>query len=1318
MRNLRLYNLKKAELEALENANKICTDAESGQVFICAGNKIASMNSTCEVNLSTVARIEASDAEIVSCTYLPEFQGVCVATKIGDVLLFNIDSEEADMLGSVSGGILAMQWSPDHEVVAIISGEENLLLMTKEFDPVSERSIHPEEFGERAPVTAGWGSKATQFHGSEGKQAAKVEIKAPGPASEWDDGLPRISWRGDGQYFVTSCIDRVGGHRKLRVWNRQGNLQFTGEGVDGLEQALSWKPSGSLIASSQRLPNKHQVVFFEKNGLRHGEFTLPFGPKDFEAKELSWSNDSAALAVIGCTLNASDDSLQKDIILIYTVNNYHWYLKQTLKFDPSTHGRVVACLWDDDEALCLHVLCMKGRYFRYAWRWVTDGSVQSYHESCAVVSVIDGDDVLSTPFKTMVVPPPMCSYKLHCYTQVNHLAFSSGSNCNDSFAVLEDGSIVFVLANAGEFVKTEENKKCEVQVEGATNGFRLSAAIPEVFGPYRIAWGDIEERIPCNPLSLYHWTWVSQNCLLAVGHIDDIVTLLRVDVIHSGHETLLRGSVLTYLDDTVRTLSLGEDRTFACIQFANGTCGRVSFEDGSVLLWLAGDELLLQFPRPCHSVVVCKVLGGTHLLGLSDRFQLFVDDYVVCENCTSFLVHGKFLLLTTHTHTLRCLLLDFDIAQVLEGRNLHAAEDAPRQLERGSLLVTSVVADGRVVLQMPRGNLETIYPRPLMLDAICEYLDSFQYGKAFELMKVHRINLNFLCDHDTQAFLSNLKEFVLQVRKPANINLFLTELSNDDVCSMMYTAAYRSRSRKILKYDRPKTDVVCDSICKILEELDRDKYFLSILTCHAKKVEPELDIALLKIKALKDATGTSKVTADDALKYLLYLVDTSDLFNVALGTYNFDLVLMVAEKSQKDPKEYVPFLNELNQLETNYQHYKIDMHLGRYEKALKNISICGPSHFDECISLIKSQRLYTKALHLFQEGSDEYKAVWEAYGDYLFQKKHFEESGIVFQRSGKLEKALTSFELALNWSLVLTIACQLGYEDDKLRGVAKRVADALMLSRRHREAALIYEEFLNDREEVIRILAEAHLWDEALSKIHSYKKSELLDRVWKPAVKNEHVNMTETIDTLFETWQKHCNRLTVVRELKMSCDQGPEDDTDDGAYSDVASLSSRPATERSIKSATVLTGSIATMRTARNKKKQERKKYTLKEGSRFEDLALVVALAEAVSSADKLQEDCGSLLKALAIAGYDSEAKDLQQKFSALLASIGKNIPEVWPPESAAETSLPLGPHSSSSIIVEAIQKRDVFEHAISDPSLRKPPALRTFINWKLNMLE
>ena len=41
------------------------------------------------------------------------------------------------------------------------------------------------------------------------------------------------------------------------------------------------------------------------------------------------------------------------------------------------------------------------------------------------------------------------------------------------------------------------------------------------------------------------------------------------------------------------------------------------------------------------------------------------------------------------------------------------------------------------------------------------------------------------------------------------------------------------------------------------------------------------------------------MTAEEALKFSLFLVDVNQLYDVALGMYDFSLVLMVAERSQK-----------------------------------------------------------------------------------------------------------------------------------------------------------------------------------------------------------------------------------------------------------------------------------------------------------------------------------------------------------------------------------------------------------------------------------
>ena len=183
----------------------------------------------------------------------------------------------------------------------------------------------------------GWGSKTTQFHGSLGKTAAQTpqsSIDSIGMSPD-DDGLPRVSWRGDCAYFVVSSLESLGSSRPrrvLRVFDRQGVLQNTSEPVAGLEHALSWRPSGNLIAGTQRFgfegggsgtKGRHDVVFFERNGLRHGEFTLrevskplPSEENDwtYKVKELAWNSDSTILSIWISTDNGDVGEL--DVLLV------------------------------------------------------------------------------------------------------------------------------------------------------------------------------------------------------------------------------------------------------------------------------------------------------------------------------------------------------------------------------------------------------------------------------------------------------------------------------------------------------------------------------------------------------------------------------------------------------------------------------------------------------------------------------------------------------------------------------------------------------------------------------------------------------------------------------------------------------------------------------------------------------------------------------------------------------------------------------------------------------------------------------------------
>ena len=58
------------------------------------------------------------------------------------------DCVQVECVGSVSDGLLFMAWSPDQELVVLVTATSNLLLMTREFDPLTETPLHPQEFGE------------------------------------------------------------------------------------------------------------------------------------------------------------------------------------------------------------------------------------------------------------------------------------------------------------------------------------------------------------------------------------------------------------------------------------------------------------------------------------------------------------------------------------------------------------------------------------------------------------------------------------------------------------------------------------------------------------------------------------------------------------------------------------------------------------------------------------------------------------------------------------------------------------------------------------------------------------------------------------------------------------------------------------------------------------------------------------------------------------------------------------------------------------------------------------------------------------------
>ncbi|KAM8847725.1 elongator complex protein 1 [Synchiropus picturatus] len=1306
MRNLKLLrSLRSSELQSPGAPQCLAVRVDTGSLLVASQYSISEFNPhtgqvVSEASLTASEFLpEDGSGVVVGLQDLAELESACLATAGGDVLLFNFNTCQLECVGSVDSGLTSMSWSPDEELVVLTTGQESIIMMTKHFEPITEVSIHQDDFGEGKFITVGWGKKETQFHGSEGKQAAQRKIQEVKPAPDWDDGQPRVTWRGDGQLFAVSVVCPQTGARKVRVWNREGVLQATSEPVSGLEQSLCWKPSGSVLASTQRHPNKYSVVFMEKNGLLHGDFTLPCSQA--RVKALMWNSDSTVLAV---WVEDTKEGPVSTCLQLWTVGNYHWYLKQTLDFGCDPLKAPVSVSWDPERPLRLHVVTRSWTCVSYDWGWSTERSPGRDASDLANVAVIDGDKVLVTTFRRGMVPPPMCSFQLQLTSPVNQVTFLHKAEKTNQLATFTSGGLLSIYSQGSG----------EHPDQGA-DGFRTTSPALVLQKTFRVAVDQQE------PLELRQLLWLQEEQFVGVrpGQLPGSSTLLVLGPAEDTSEELCVRSEVDVDGVVVSMVHCSQTSTVA-LQLESGELKKLLWDcpRPSVSPWQDSSGCRVNFPVPCVQTALCSIQGEEHLLGLTDRSHLFAGDTELASNVSSFAVSCNFLVLTTHAHTCRCLdlstlsLKELRVALTSDGGQ---TDETLRRVERGSRIVTVVPQDARVVLQMPRGNLETVHHRALVLAQLRMWLDALKFREAFECMRKLRVDLNLIYDHNPKVFLENTEAFLTQLDSITSINLFLTELKEDDTTLGMYPrpqgAAVPPRVGPSLK----KVDLVCDSLRTTMESMDPDKFCLSILTAHVKKTVPELEVALQKVHELRahPPTRPGAVSAEEALKYLLFLVNVNDLYEYSLGTYDFDLVLMVAEKSQKDPKEYLPFLNTLKTLEQNYQRFTIDKHLKRYRKALSHISKCGDEHFQEALQLVKDQKLYAEALRIYGGDASHYKTLSCAYAEHLVEQQQVEQAGLLLWRCGELMVALQAFTGCSSWRNAVCVAQEMKLPPEQVSLLARDLAEKLMEQRRYSEAALLLDQYAKDCEEAILALITGAAWEEALRLIHMHDRQDISETNLKPALLEAVVTQTQFLETQTSTFTRHRTRLALVREqkekarLNMLDDDAP-DCPDAELYSEASSVMSGTKYSHS--------NSRISSRSSKNRRKAERKKLSLKEGGPLEDRALMFALGEIISNVDKMREEVHSLLKTLVLFQFDRQAEKLQQLYGEALTTMEAAIPEVWP-EGAGNQGPLTGPQSTANSIAASLQQQQQQQPA-QDADVPTPPKMRSSVRWKLVVLQ
>lgn len=1198
----------------LENVDRLVlsTDSNSddkkrGYMYCYKNELIYTVNSNCSYNvLTSLKKYYPEDCpKIVNIAYHPDLNCLVIALTNGDIMSVDLCSvsgeyagcildicaaaDDTECVGCINGGLTAMEWSPDAENVAFLSAENTVTVMSSSFEILHEVNLIEEEAGEQEMINVGWGRKETQFHGSEGKQAA-LKKSEPGNVTEnVDDHKSYITWRGDSSLFAISywCPKRE--CRQIKIFSRGGVLQYVAETIPGLEGPMSWRPTGNVIALSQQLPNKHVICFMEKNGLRHGDFTLP---ENIKVRELSWSTDSNILSMV-CTDLKTQNSWDKECVLLWTCNNYHWYLKQWLHF-PSP---VISLCWDHNAANAAHILLVDGALHYYQWTWTVDHSLGVADNDLATVAVIDGYNVLMTSFKKASVPPPMAGTTVTLPRPVNQIMFSPYSGLSDSESSFD--------------IECNPNSCAAVLSNG-------KVALVSPTGAFSMLNIDIQELNLWKSVS--HWVWLAPKtfmCYSTVSTVHIVCTLhLEGDTVNL-EETPCTLPVLT-MNKVVGSANE------VVIQLKDGTI----FEMANSRNYGINNNVL---PEPCAAVWATNEA----LYTLSSHNRMFVNGEEIANNVTSFVVHPPYLIMTLTTNTLRAVRTDRSFKAIL------SENDSTRRLERGSRIV--IAMENSIVLQLPRGNLETIQPRALTILTAARHLDNGEYKQLAELLRRQRIDLNLCVDHNPITFLLSINRFVQRIHDPAWFSLFLAELNDQDVTRGIYASCYDQSKRPVQLED--KVSRVCKALREAMIQSDEGlAYYMNpVLSSY--------------VKVGNIAQAIELASTDKDLSYLALLVDTDKLYEEALGAYNLEKALKIAGKSQKDPKEYVAYLNELREMEPAYMKFTIDKRLHKPESAVKHLALCeGEEKFDEILAYVKTNGVYVLAMNLYKNNEKQYSIIAAAYGDHLMTLKKYDEAGIMYARSGSLEKAVDAFLKAGDWQQCVIIAKKLNYGDD----LYKKLLTVLKSRREYRCAAEVCRELLNDLEEAVASLVEGRLWSEALYLCQSQSCEHLIGSHIKPALLEFANYLMAELKSQKELLERHSNRLLQVRkekEEKLNRVSNLDFDPVSDIQSDTGSVSS------------FNTSSTSGSRSSKNTRKMKRKMWSLKEGNPREEQALLSAISSLIQTVYGFTDEIHSTCLVLLRFDADDLGNSLQNAMEATLIFAEKVKNRVWPSHKTVEDS-------------------------------------------------
>ncbi|RPA81833.1 hypothetical protein BJ508DRAFT_414545 [Ascobolus immersus RN42] len=485
----------------------------------------------------------------------------------------------------------------------------------------------------------------------------------------------------------------------------------------------------------------------------------------------------------------------------------------------------------------------------------------------------------------------------------------------------------------------------------------------------------------------------------------------------------------------------------------------VSFlgSSSSHLAFLCDDLSLVSFDiRGVCSNAIGKTVGlQSHLQMLPSsnkgfQFCSLLEDRLLLGNkclsvgCTSYLICKNVLFYTVGEGSL--FAFDLHREQLLYSRFI----------ERGAVINHIRWKLACVVMELPRGSLEMVYPQFLLRSSVQSDIEHKRYSVAFKRSLLHRVDMTDLLIRSLIAHPDYLTSFLASLSKKQYIESFVLGLKK--------------------KHAPDSADRILEGIHGILVRSELHNMDLVAVVLLALSADNLPTVTRMIVSAW---SSDNENLVSRAISKLLEHCHFDGLFRVVLDFGELDFALFLTQRSECDKPTYALFLRDIATMDRRERCIAIADYLGDHKKSLGLLPLDDEVSYRRFREYVQKHGLYAYGASDKRLSDSQRRDICLAFAEHLYSNENYYAAGIVYESLAELHQSLTAYCLGLHWQEAFFVTHLLQMTVNDQRKLAVDFIERLTAARDFRAASCVATDYLHDKQAALSLLCKGCYYTEA-----------------------------------------------------------------------------------------------------------------------------------------------------------------------------------------------------------------------------------------------